>query len=240
MQIIPAIDVLDGRVVRLLRGDYGQVTEYSADPAGVALAWASQGAELVHVVDLAGARSGAPDRRIWEAIAATAVPFQVGGGLRTVADASAALESGAVRVVLGSAAVWEPGVLADLVARYGPERIVAAVDVRSGRAKGSGWTDGGKDLETVLAGAVGAGCRWVLATGIARDGTLEGPDLGLVAEIRKAAPIVSVIGSGGVGELADLVALARTGAAAVVVGRALYDGRFSLAEARAALTAGDA
>ena len=235
MQIIPAVDVLEGTVVRLLRGDYDRVTAYSDDPVVAARAWVEQGAELVHVVDLAGARSGTPDQELWGVLRRSGLPFQVGGGIRTMELASAALEAGASRVVLGSAAVWEPKLLAGLVGRHGPDRVVAALDVRGGMAQGAGWTDLGRRLEEVLGDTVAAGCAWVLATGIARDGTMEGPDLELVRLVRDLEPGVSVIGSGGVGSLADLPALREAGAAAVVVGRALYEGVFSFAEAIAAV-----
>jgi len=235
VQVIPAVDVYRGEVVRLLRGDYDQVTVYGDDPVAMARSWVERGADLVHVVDLEGARSGTPDHTLWERLGEAGVPFQVGGGIRTADLARQAVDAGAERVVLGSAAVWEPEVLEDLVGTLGAGRVVAALDVRGDRATGAGWTDRGRSLDEVVAGVVGAGCRWVLATGISRDGTLEGPDVGLVERLLEAAPDLRVIGSGGVGTLEDLRALAAAGAAAVVVGRALYDEEFTLSEALAFL-----
>ena len=127
LQIIPAVDVLDGKVVRLMHGDYDRVTVYGEDPVAQALEWMRQGAELVHVVDLEGARSGAPDESLWRRLAEAGVAFQVGGGIRTAEIADRALDAGARRVVLGTAAVWDPDILGRIL---DPARVVAAVDVR--------------------------------------------------------------------------------------------------------------
>ncbi len=234
MQIIPSVDVLDGRVVRLLRGDYDTVTDYGADPVAAVRRWGEAGASLVHVVDLAGARSGVVDDGLWPRLAGAGVPFQAGGGLRTVAAVASVLSAGAARAVVGTAAVWEPDLLAAMVAAAGAGRIVAAVDVRSGRAEGAGWRDGGRDLATVLAGLRAAGVAQALVTAIARDGTGAGPDYGLLAEVAAATPGMAVIASGGVGSLDHVRELAALGVEAAIVGRALYEGAFTLAEAQAA------
>ncbi|HEY5651250.1 MAG TPA: HisA/HisF-related TIM barrel protein, partial [Acidimicrobiia bacterium] len=172
LEIIPAVDVLDGKVVRLMHGDYERVTVYGDDPVAQSLEWMRQGASLVHVVDLDGARSGDPDPSLWERFAEAGVAFQVGGGIRTAETAERALDSGAGRVVLGTAAVWDPDVLGRI---SDPSRVVAAVDVRAGRATGAGWLDEGRNLEEVLAGLSSAGIGRLLVTGIERDGTMEGP-----------------------------------------------------------------
>lgn len=234
MQIIPAIDVLDGRVVRLLRGDYGDVTEYGTSPAATAVAWQSDGAELVHVVDLGGARSGDRDPGLAKVLAAAGAVFQIGGGLRRAADVQEVLAGGARRAVVGSVAVWAPELLGAMVAAAGPDRVVASIDVRRGRAVGEGWRDGGRDLDDMIAGIAGAGLRHALVTGISRDGTMVGPDLDLLARVREAAPGLELIASGGVGSLDDLRTLAAAGFPAAIVGRALYEQRFTLAEAIAA------
>lgn len=231
LDIIPAVDVLDGRVVRLLHGDYESVTVYHDDPVTQARAWVEGGAPLVHVVDLEGARSGRPDTRLWHALADAGIPFQVGGGLRTSAVARTALDAGAARVVLGTAAVWEPQVLAEV---GDITRVVAAVDVRGGRATGAGWLDEGKDLGAVLDGLAGAGVERMLVTGIGRDGTMQGPELELTRSVTEDGRF-AVIGSGGVGSLDDLQEIAEIGCEAVIVGRALYEGRFTLEEAVAAV-----
>lgn len=229
MEVIPAVDVLDGKVVRLLRGDYTRVTEYGSDPVEAARSWLAEGAQRVHVVDLEGARSGQPDYALWEALGAAGIRFQAGGGIRTAEIATRVLESGAERVVMGTAAVWEPQRLAGL-----GERVVASVDVRGGKATGEGWTDEGRSLEEVLDGLAEVGVVRVMVTGIGRDGTLEGADIDLTRAV-VADGRFAVIASGGVGTLADLDPIAALGCEAVVVGRALYDHRFTLAEAQARL-----
>lgn len=227
LQIIPAVDVLDGKVVRLLHGDYERVTVYAEDPVACARGWIEQGADLVHVVDLEGARTGRPDRRLWEAMAAGAVAFQVGGGIRDAATARQALEAGAERVVMGTAAVWDPSELARV---GGIDRVVAAVDVRAGLAQGAGWLDAGRPLAEVLGGLSEAGIGRVLVTGIGRDGTMQGPDAELLEEVASDGRF-NVIASGGVGSLDDLAVVERIGCEAVIVGRALYERRFTLERA---------
>ncbi len=233
MSIIPAVDVLGGRVVRLVEGDYDRVTVYGDDPVGWAKGWNDSGAEIVHVVDLAAARSGEAGPALWESMAAGGVRFQVGGGIRDATTAASAVDAGAARVVMGTAAVWHPEILAEAVGRIGTARVVAAIDVRGGKATGAGWLDGGRALDGVLAAVVDAGVRTALVTGIGTDGTMQGPDLALLAEVRRLAPDLSIIASGGVGSLADLHALATSGVRAAIVGRALYENRFSLADALA-------
>jgi phosphoribosylformimino-5-aminoimidazole carboxamide ribotide isomerase len=232
--VIPAIDMLDGNVVRLRKGRYDDVTVYGDDPAVQLRAWGEQGARIVHVVDLAGARDGNGDRDAWRRLGATGVPFQIGGGIRTVEAAEAVIASGAARLVLGTAAVWQPEVVADVVAAVGAEQVVAAIDVRGGRATGAGWLDEGRALSDVLADLADAGVVRALATGIATDGTLAGPDLDLLREVIDLAPDLALIASGGVGTLDDIRAIAGLAVEAAIVGRALYDDRFTFEEAEAA------
>ncbi len=227
MEIIPAVDVLAGSVVRLMHGDYGAVTRYGDDPVARVSAFLAEGASLVHVVDLEGARSGKPDERLLTALAATGGRFQIGGGIRTAEAANRVLFKGAARVVMGSAAVWEPEVLAGVGEI---QRVVAAIDVRKGRATGGGWLDDGRALDGVLDGVAGVGVQRVLVTGIDTDGTMDGPDLALMRRV-VADGRFAVIASGGVGSLDDLRRVAEVGCEAVIVGRALYEGRFTLAEA---------
>ncbi len=233
--MIPAIDIFEGRVVRLLHGDYGRITRYSEDPVKVAGQWVSQGADLVHVVDLSGARSGHSDRHIWDNMARAGIPFQVGGGIRDAEVARAALSAGARRVVMGTAAVWNPNILGE-VERI--DRVVAALDIRAGRARGAGWLDEGLEVGAVVAGLREAGVGRLLVTGIERDGAMTGPDLELLAEVLEMSEM-AVIASGGVGELADLESVADMGCEAAIVGRALYEKRFTLAEAIAAVQPSD-
>ena len=230
MLVIPAVDVLDGKVVRLLRGSFSEVTVYGDDPVAVGSAWIDSGAELVHLVDLEGARSGQPDRSLWDRFAAAGVRFQVGGGIRDVATARAALDAGAARVVLGTAAVWNPQILAEIGS---PARVVAAIDVDGDEALGEGWTGEGRHLEGVLAGLRSNLIERMLVTSISRDGTMSGPDVGLIGRVREIAPDLALIASGGVGSLDDLKMLSDAGCEAAIVGRAIYEKRFTVEDAQA-------
>jgi phosphoribosylformimino-5-aminoimidazole carboxamide ribotide isomerase len=229
MQVIPAVDVLEGRAVRLLRGEYDQVTYYADDPTEAVRMWADQGAELVHVVDLGGARDGSFNRDLVARLGSLEIAIQYGGGIRTVEAAAHVLEAGISRVVAGSVLLSDGA--ERFVAGIPISAIVAAIDVRGGRARGSGWRDEGIDADRALGRITQLGVTTVLATGIETDGTMSGPDLALLRRFRSAAPGSRLIASGGVGSLDDLDAVAAVGADAVIVGRALYEGRFRLAEA---------
>lgn len=224
-QIIPAVDMLDGNVVRLLKGDYDQVTPYGTDPVAAARRWQDAGAGIVHMVDLGGARTGEPDFSMWEKLGDAGIRFQAGGGIRSRESAERVLAAGAERVVMGTAAVYEPEKLAGL-----GESVVAAVDVKDGRATGSGWTDEGRDLGEVLDRLAEVGVARLLVTGIGRDGTLEGPDMELTASVTNDARF-AILASGGVSELADFDRLVALGCEGVIVGKALYERRFTLEEA---------
>jgi phosphoribosylformimino-5-aminoimidazole carboxamide ribotide isomerase len=232
-EIIPAVDVLNGSVVRLTHGDFNRVTVYDADPVACSRRWLDDGASLVHVVDLDGARTGMPDRTLWQSLGDAGVRFQVGGGIRSAESAAAALEAGAERVVLGTAAVWNSRVLEEIGKM---DRVVAAVDVRDGKATGEGWLDEGRDLAGVLDDLARLGVPRLLVTGIGRDGTMEGPEFDLLGRVL-ADSRFQIIASGGIGTLDDLVRVARLGCEAVIVGRALYESRFTLPEALALFSA---
>ena len=238
MQIIPAVDVLDGSVVRLLHGEYDMVTTYADDPVEAAKEWVADGANLVHVVDLNGARSGKPDPNLWRSLGRAGVPFQIGGGIRDRQTALLAIEAGARRVVLGTAVVHETRVLDEILASCGVERVVASIDVRGGLARGSGWTGSGVDVADVVRRVVNVGVEMALVTGIERDGAMNGPDLELLAEVRALAPELRVIVSGGVSSLADVSALSALSYDEAIVGRALYEDRFTLPDARKAALQG--
>ena len=231
-ELIPAIDVLDGKVVRLERGRYDAVTVYGEDPVIIAEQFAAEGAPILHVVDLEGARHGEPDREMRRRLAGSGVPFQTGGGLRSATAVADAIDDGAVRAVVGTAAVWDDVELGNMVATVGPSQLVAAVDVAGGRARGAGWLDEGRPVASVLAALVAAGVEKALVTSIPRDGMMTGPDLELLEQVLQAG--MAVIASGGVGTLDDLVALKDRGFAGAIVGRAIYEGRFTVAEAIAA------
>lgn len=232
MQVIPAVDVLDGKVVRLLRGSFSEVTIYGDDPVAIGSAWIESGADLVHLVDLDGARSGRPDHSLWDRFAAARIPFQVGGGIRDAPAARAALAAGAARVVLGTAAVWSPQILAEVGS---PAQVVAAIDVAGGEALGDGWHGQGVGLDTVLEGLRAHKIERLLVTSIPRDGTMTGPDVTLIERVRTLVPDMRLVASGGVGDLRDLRALADAGCEAAIVGRAIYERRFTLEDARAIL-----
>jgi phosphoribosylformimino-5-aminoimidazole carboxamide ribotide isomerase len=237
--LYPAIDIRGGQAVRLLQGDYERETAYDADPAEAAARWAGEGAEFLHVVDLDGAREGEP--RNLEAvrrIAALGCPIQVGGGLRDADSLAAVLEAGAERVVIGTAALRDPAFLEAALDAHG-DRVVVSVDARDGKVSLAGWTETSDvDVAAAVADLGGRGVARFLCTAIEVDGTMEGPALGELARIA-AATDAAVIASGGVGELSHLEALAGDSAAnveGVIVGRALYERRFSVAEGIAALS----
>jgi phosphoribosylformimino-5-aminoimidazole carboxamide ribotide isomerase len=237
--LYPAIDIRGGQAVRLLQGDYERETTYDADPVDAAMRWAGEGAEFLHVVDLDGAKAGAPKnldavRRIATAVAC---PIQVGGGLREMASVDAVLEAGAARVVIGTAALRDPELLAAALERHG-DRVVVSVDARGGKVSLSGWTETtDRDVADAVAELGERGAARFLCTEIEVDGTMEGP---ATAELNRIAAATSaqVIASGGVGTLADLKALADEAAPNIegaIVGRALYERKFTVAQGIEAL-----
>lgn len=235
MQVIPAIDLLEGQCVRLHQGDYGQVTHFNDDPVDQALAWQAQGAERLHLVDLDGARSGEPvnDPVVRAITAALTIPVQLGGGVRSAERAEELLACGLDRVILGTVAIEQPQLVRDLAARH-PGRIVVGIDARNGRVATRGWLEeSGVEAASLAASFENSGVAALITTDIATDGTLAGPNLEFLRRMAGASSI-PVIASGGVGDLADLLsllALAPLGVEAVIVGRALYDGRIDLKEA---------
>jgi phosphoribosylformimino-5-aminoimidazole carboxamide ribotide isomerase len=235
-ELLPAIDLRGGRVVRLIEGDFERETAYSDDPVGVARAFADRGARWIHVVDLDGARAGEPAqaatiRATVEAVDGRA-QCQVAGGLRSEAAVAAALEAGAARVVLGTAVIRDPAFAGHLVARHGPDRIVAALDIRDGLALGEGWRPGAPGVlpADALAALADNGVQTFAVTAIARDGRLEGPDLELLASLI-ALDRGRLIASGGIGSLDDLRRVRDLGCAGAIVGKALYEGKLDVGEA---------
>jgi phosphoribosylformimino-5-aminoimidazole carboxamide ribotide isomerase len=234
MRVIPAIDLLGGKAVRLLQGRYDDATVFDDDPAGRARRWRGS-VPVLHVVDLEGARAGRPVQV--ESVRAITEAFgpgvQAGGGVRTREDFAAMLRTGATRIVVGSAAVRDPGMVRELASAH-PGVVVVAVDARDGFVTINGWTQatGAKAVDVVRA-LDGAPLAGVLYTDVERDGTRAGPNLDATAELARQVRF-PVIASGGVGSLDDLRALAARGVAACIVGRALYEGTFSLEEAIAA------
>jgi phosphoribosylformimino-5-aminoimidazole carboxamide ribotide isomerase len=236
MELIPAIDLLGGKVVRLARGDYGAVTDYGDDPVAVALAWQEQGATRLHLVDLEAARDGARSQAavIERIVAAVDIPCQVAGGIRDARIVASLLGGGVDRVVMGTALIRDPDLGGTLIDRWGARRIVAAVDVRDGRALGDGWTDpaAGAPAMDLIVRLTASGVLTFAVTAIERDGLLNGPDMHLLAQAAVAAGGPDrVIASAGVSSLDDIRALAAAGYAGAILGRALYEGRVVLAEA---------
>ena len=232
MEIIPAIDIKDGKCVRLYQGDFARMTIYDDDPTAVARRWVEQGARMLHVVDLDGARAGHPINAatIVAIVQTVGVPVQIGGGLRDEPSVLAALGLGVARVILGTAAVQQPQLIRRLVERYGDE-IAVGVDARDGVVATTGWTEQAQVRAPELIDHMAAlGVRRIIYTDISRDGTLSEPNIAATAAlVRPGGP--AIIASGGVGRLEHLVQLAKIGVEAAIVGRALYTDDLHLPEA---------
>ncbi len=239
MILYPAIDILGGNAVRLVKGDFGASKVYDEDPLEAARAWVQAGARFLHVVDLDGARAGFPSNldHLARITGELGVPVQFGGGLRSLTAIKGAVDAGAERVILGTGAFTDPELLKQALAEW-PGQVLVSVDVRGGRVATEGWTetiDG--DSGDVIARLWDRGVSELVYTNVDRDGMLEGPDL---EEVRRVAQAVRgrFLYSGGIGQLSDLEGLAGLGEASlagVIVGKALYERRFTVAEARAAL-----
>ena len=231
MIVIPAIDVQGGRCVRLVRGDPASRRTYG-DPVEIAARLAEEGAPWLHVVDLDAAfGDGSNEQVIRRVVAAAEVPVQVAGGIRSTESLSRWLDAGAERCVIGTSAALDPDLLWDLTSNREFDRVVVALDVDGdGKVRVKGWTETAGALEDVTKNLVQAGVVRFAATAIERDGTLEGPDVHLLTRVMDltARPVIA---AGGVGSVADIRDLAKIGVEATIVGRALLDGRFTLAQA---------
>jgi phosphoribosylformimino-5-aminoimidazole carboxamide ribotide isomerase len=241
MLIYPAIDLKDGVCVRLMHGRFDQVTRYDEQPAARLTAFVAEGAAWIHVVDLDGAEAGQAMQHqlIGELAKAIDVRIQSGGGVRSRDDVSKLLASGVDRVVIGSLAVTRPDEVAEWLADFGPERITLALDVKIEDGVPvpalKGWTQSsGVDLWTALDRYPKGTAKHILVTDVGRDGALTGPNLELLAEIRRRRPDLVLQASGGVSSLDDLAAVKALGCNGAIVGRALYENRFTLTEAIAA------
>ncbi|EKT61878.1 1-(5-phosphoribosyl)-5-[(5-phosphoribosylamino)methylideneamino]imidazole-4-carboxamide isomerase [Providencia burhodogranariea] len=237
--IIPALDLIDGNVVRLHQGDYAKQTAYGNDPLPRLQQYEQEGAKLLHLVDLTGAKD--PQKRqiplLKKLLAGVSVPVQVGGGIRTEEDVKALLDAGASRVVIGSTAVKQPELVQSWFERYGGNAIVLALDVRINE-QGikeiaiSGWQENSNlSLEQAIEMYQPFGLKHVLCTDISKDGTLTGSNVNLYQEISQKYPDIAFQASGGIGSLDDIAAIPASGAAGVIVGRALLEGKFTVAEA---------
>lgn len=235
--VIPAIDLRAGQVVRLRQGDYAQQTSYRVEPLVLAREYAAAGAPWLHVVDLDGARDGAlANLRVIRAIADGLMPVQAGGGVRSESDLERLFDAGVSRVVVGSLAVREPDTLCAWLHRHGAERLCIALDTRrigsAWRLPVDGWTRAGEaTLDELAARYAAAGARHLLCTDIERDGMLAGPNLDLYRHLASRFPTLAVIASGGVRDASDVRAVREAGAAGVVLGRSLLEGKLSLTQA---------
>lgn len=237
--VIPAIDLREGRVVRLRQGDYGQQTTYEFEPRALARRYAEAGAEWLHVVDLDGARSGGLDNlQVIETIARDGMKIQAGGGVRGERDLRRLFDAGVTRAVVGSVAIRDPGLVGAWLGKYGAERITVALDTRrvDGRwaLPSAGWTElEAQSLDELAPWYAARGAHHLLCTDIDRDGMLGGFNLDLYRHLAAIAPTLAVQASGGVRSVDDIAAALDAGAQGVILGRALLEGRFTIEEALA-------
>ena len=240
MELIPAIDLRDGKCVRLYQGDFDRQTVYSDDPVEVALRWEASGAGRLHVVDLDGAREGAPANTavVREIACAVSIPLQLGGGIRTVDTATEAVSMGVDRVIVGTAAVDSPDLVGELCRRLGPVAVVVGLDARDGYVALEGWTRGSRVLASELATRMAeVGAVRFMYTDVGRDGTLTEPNFqavdALLGQVRG-----SLMVAGGISSQEQLLRLSRQGVEAAIVGQALYTGAIDLCNTLAALAKG--
>ena len=233
IELIPAIDIINGQCVRLTKGDYDQKTVYRDSPAEVAKEFEEMGFKRLHVVDLDGAKSKhIVNEDVLRSITTeTRLTVDFGGGIKTDEDIEKAFEAGAQMVTVGSIAVTQPELFMGWLKKYGADRIILGADVRSGKISINGWKeDSTEDLLPFLKKYIDAGVRNVLCTEISKDGTLAGPAIGLYQQVMAAYPQLHLIASGGVSSIEDIKALEKAGIPAVVFGKAIYEGRIDLKE----------
>ncbi|MGH2808491.1 MAG: 1-(5-phosphoribosyl)-5-[(5-phosphoribosylamino)methylideneamino]imidazole-4-carboxamide isomerase [Actinomycetota bacterium] len=236
--VFPAVDISDGRCVRLLQGRFGTETVYSDDPVQVAIGFCKAGARRLHIVDLDGAKTGQAANRelVLDAIRNSSCPVQAGGGVRSLEDVEEIIAAGASRAVLGTVALEDPEEMARACARYG-ERIAVSLDVRAGELASHGWTVGsGVPLEDAVRSFEAAGVSLFIYTDVGRDGTMAGPNLDGIRDVAElvSVPVIASGGIGTLGELRSVAALRSSGVAGAIVGRALYEGKFTVGEANLA------
>ena len=230
IELIPAIDIIGGRCVRLTKGDYDQKTEYGA-PIDMALEFQRIGFKRLHMVDLDGAKNRhiVNDRVLSEVSSQTSLEVDFGGGIKTHQDIEKVFAAGAKMVTIGSIAVTEPRLFTWWLQKYGPDRVILGADVRNGKISINGWKeDSEEDLLPFLKKYVDAGVKNVLCTEISKDGTLDGPAINLYREVMNTYPDLHLIASGGVSSIDDIKALDAAGIPAVVFGKAIYEGKIDL------------
>ncbi len=232
MKIFPAIDILDGKAVRLTKGDYGTAKQYSSEPISVARSFAEQGAECIHIVDLDGAKDGFATnaRLIGEIVKSTSLFAEVGGGIRTMERIEEYLSLGTSRVILGTIAVKNPQFVQDAVARYG-DKIAVGVDLKDGFVAVSGWLETASEYgEDFIKKMRDIGVKTIICTDISKDGMLKGTNIALYEKLRKIEG-VDIVASGGITEISEVETLAKMNISGAILGKALYEGRIDLAEA---------
>ena len=233
IELIPAIDIIDGKCVRLTKGDYQQKTIYNDNPIDVAREFEDLGFTRLHIVDLDGAKSKhiVNDKVLKEIASATNLKIDFGGGLKTEDDIAKAFDAGANMVTIGSIAVTCPELFSQWLNKYGAERLILGADVRNGMVSINGWKeDSDQEILSFLKQYVDKGVKYVLCTDISKDGTLQGPSIPLYKEIKVAFPTLHLIASGGVGSNDDIRNLAANDIDAVVFGKAFYEGKINIKE----------
>ena len=234
VKVIPAIDIRDGKCTRLIEGDFDRELQFDDDPVDAAQRWEGLGAEMLHVVDLDGAKDGSHSNSaaVKRIIVASEVPVQVGGGIRSLADAERLLESGASRVVLGTMLVEDPDAAADAMSRFGADRVAVSIDAKGGEVRTRGWVTGtGVDAIGLAERAVTEiGVKTIIYTDTARDGTLTGPNFTNVSRVSRTVEC-EVIAAGGVSSIHDLLKLQSIGVSGAITGMAIYTDQIDLAEA---------
>ena len=230
MQIIPAIDLIDGRCVRLTQGDYQMRQTYGHTPLQMAQLFESAGATRIHVVDLDGAKSGCPQNLsiLEQIVQRTALQVEWGGGVKTDAHLRDVLQAGAAAVIVGSVAVHDPGRFEQWLGQYGPERMILGADVKDGLVATQGWQHRSQQtIDDLLTRFCPQGLRQLIVTDISRDGMLQGPNLPLYADLQQRWPQLCLCVSGGIASADDIRQVARMGLPRVIVGKAIYEGRIS-------------
>ena len=233
MIIIPAIDIIDGKCVRLTKGDYSKQVVYNEDPLEVAKQFEAAGIDRLHIVDLDGAKAGKViNLKTLESIsAATKMTIDFGGGVKTIADVSNIFSAGASIVTIGSLAVKHPELLEEWLMEFGTQRFMIGADVLDGKIKISGWfEDGGIDIFSFIGKMLSLGVTNIFCTDISKDGVMEGPSLELYKQIMEEHPEVSLVASGGVSNINDVSLLKEIGCAGVIIGKAIYEGKVSIEE----------
>mgnify|MGYP001222841497 CR=1 FL=1 len=233
IELIPAIDIIDGKCVRLTKGDYDRKTVYNEDPVAQAKEFEQLGFKRLHVVDLDGAKSKhiVNDTVLKAITASTSLTVDFGGGIKSDEDIEKAFDAGAAMVTAGSIAVTDPELFLSWLERFGAERVILGADVRNGKISINGWKeDSSEDLLSFLAKYTDAGVTNVLCTEISKDGTLQGPAIDMYKQVMARYPQLHLIASGGIGSNSDIIALDRAGIPATVFGKAWYEGKINLRE----------